>query len=228
MSLEYSGKDNLDAMRHAVNYNNYLHALIARDLRKSDLVVDFGAGSGTFARPLNKNGQPLICVETDNGLAVSLEEEGMTVVRDMQRIDSESIDRIYSLNVLEHIENDQDILDLWFRKIKTGGSILIYVPAFQILYSKMDQKVGHVRRYSKHELVAKVQKAGFKITEAKYADSLGFFSTLLYKLSPQNNGDIDPQMLKAYDRWVFPWSKRLDHVLSDILGKNVMVRAVKE
>lgn len=228
MTAEYTGKDNLDAMKEAVNYNAYLNELIAEDMHPNDLIIDFGAGSGTFAQPLKDAGRKVICVETDAGLASSLAEAGHVVVRNMEQIQDASIDRIYSLNVLEHIEDDQAILNLWFRKLKPGGKILIYVPAFQMLYSKMDEKVCHVRRYSKPELKEKVEKAGFKVTGAEYADSLGFLATLVYKMTSSGGvGDINTGMLKIYDKWVFPVSKFLDLFLHAVLGKNVVVRAQK-
>jgi len=46
----YTGIDNLEMMAEAKNYNAYLVRLITRDLKKTRTLVDFGAGSGIYAK----------------------------------------------------------------------------------------------------------------------------------------------------------------------------------
>lgn len=225
--IEYSGRDNLEVMKEAINYNNYLLDLILASARKDDFLVDFGAGNGTFTLPVKWAGYRVICVETDPTLAASLIRHGITVLDDLAQATDGSIDYIYSLNVLEHIEDDISIAALWFRKLRPGGKLFVYVPAFQVLFSSMDRKVGHFRRYSKSELCQKLSTAGFEIGEARYADSIGFLAALMYKLLGKEDGTVDLQMLKIYDRWVFPISQLFDIITHQIVGKNVYVRAVK-
>src|SRR5689334_21663708 len=98
------------------------------------------------------------------------------------------------------------------RKLKKGGRLLVYVPAFQILFSSMDRKVGHVRRYTRQDLAEKVTAAGFRVVDNSYVDSIGFFVTLLYKLIGSDSGDINRKALIIYDRVLFPLSRLLDRV----------------
>jgi predicted SAM-dependent methyltransferase len=58
---------------------------------------------------------------------------------------------IYSSNVLEHIEDDSRALNEMFAKLQINGKLAIYVPAFMFLFSDLDIKAGHFRRYSKKE-----------------------------------------------------------------------------
>jgi SAM-dependent methyltransferase len=44
----------------------------------------------------------------------------------IEDVGGHSDDFIYSLNVLEHIENDVDALKLWRTKLKPGGSMIFY------------------------------------------------------------------------------------------------------
>lgn len=225
--IEYSGRDNLEIMTYARNYNNYLVDLTLSFANSGDTVVDFGAGSGTFSIPVVANGYRVICVETDPILANILETQGLTVLGDLIQAQDNSIDYIYSLNVLEHIVDDADVIGLWHRKLRPGGRIMVYVPAFQFLFSSMDRKVGHVRRYSKRELSQKLSNGGFLITESRYADSLGYMATLAYKLFGRKDGAINRQALIFYDRWLFPLSRRLDFIAHRFLGKNIYVLARK-
>ncbi|OLA93805.1 MAG: hypothetical protein BHW64_06020 [Candidatus Melainabacteria bacterium LEY3_CP_29_8] len=51
-NTSYNGKDALEIMAEALNYNRFLFGLIKNALnnKKENKVLDFGAGSGTFAR----------------------------------------------------------------------------------------------------------------------------------------------------------------------------------
>lgn len=225
--LEYSGRDNLEAMKEAKKYNKFLFELILQQADKSSLVVDFGAGDGSFSLSVAAAGARLICVETDPVLSSGLSANGLEVVSSLDALDDCSVDYIYTLNVLEHIEDDDAIIKLWMQKLRPGGRLLVYVPAFEVLFSSMDKKVGHFRRYSKKMLSEKLNKAGFQIAETKYADSIGYFATLLYKMLDNGEGSVNLRMLKLYDKWVFPLSRLLDLVVAPLFGKNVYARAVK-
>lgn len=225
--IEYTGRYNLEVMQDAANYNKYLLYLILASAQKDDILVDFGAGNGIFSLPLASAGFSVICVETDPVLSACLASHGMTVFNDLKQAEDGSVDYIYSLNVLEHIEDDAGVAALWYHKLRPGGRLMVYVPAFQVLFSSMDLRVGHIRRYSKAELCKKLSNAGFEITESRYADSIGVAATLVYKLLADRDGTVDTKMLKFYDRWIFPFSRLLDIITHKIGGKNVYARAVK-
>ena len=225
--IEYSGRDNLDVMLMAKNYNAYLVDLISTPARQDSTIIDFGAGSGTFATPLRALGYDVRCVETDPVLKAGLEKAGFQVNDDLDRVEDGSVDYLYSLNVLEHIPDDDFLLRLWFKKLKSGGEVLVYVPAFPVLFSSMDTKVGHHRRYTIKDLQRKLEAAGFSIGRSRYADCVGFFATLAYKLMGDKDGGINPTALRIYDKFIFPLSRLLDTLAGSFFGKNVYVRARK-
>lgn len=220
----YSGADNLDAMEHAVNYNRHLLETLRRHARGGTL-LDFGAGTGTFARRAAGDARELICVEPDAGLRSRLASAGLDCVSDLSGVDDRSVDFAYSFNVLEHVEDDLGALVELGRCLKPDGRLLLYVPAFDLLYSPMDAKVGHFRRYRRRGLAEKLEQAGFSVRLARYADSLGFFVTLVYKVVGDASGRLDPRAVGIYDRWLFPFSRLLDRVLGTFVGKNLLVVA---
>jgi len=221
--IEYAGTDNLEVMAEAVKYNRFLVDLVYQNAPDSDVIVDFGAGIGTFAEALLMRGLKVTCIEPDRRQAQAISDRGMRVVSDIDGFNDESIDLVYSLNVLEHIEDDESILRSITRKLRRNGRLLIYVPAFQLLYSSMDRKVGHVRRYRREELCRKIQAVGLSVVESRYVDSVGFFASLVYKLIGNDAGDINRVALVAYDRYLFPISRLLDNVFSRWFGKNLLV-----
>lgn len=227
-SIEYSGRDNLDVMAEARNYNRYLVNLILGCFEhRQQPLVDFGAGGGTFAVQMVQEGFHVTCIETDPVLTDMLRSKGLQVSGSLDATADGSLAGIYSLNVLEHIADDNATLALWHRKLAPGGRLLVYVPAFQVLFSSMDRKVGHHRRYRKTALALQLEQAGFELRTIRYADCLGFLATLLYRFIDDGRGDINPRMLRLYDRWIFPLSQSLDSVFGACFGKNVYACAIK-
>ncbi len=219
----YSGHENLLVMQHAKNYNRFLDDAIREYGAKADTVVDFGAGVGALAVEARKWAKRLICVEPDPKQLNILASAGFESIADMAELPDSSVDYIYCINVLEHIEPDREIMASMFRKLRPGGLLFIYVPAFQFLYSSMDQRVGHVRRYSRHDLNTKVSEAGFSIQRSVYVDFLGVFSTLAYKCFGDKQGTINLNALKVYDKIIFPLSRFLDIFFGMIAGKNLFL-----
>jgi SAM-dependent methyltransferase len=223
----YEGAENLEVMASAVNYNQFLTQLILSKAKPGDRMLDFGAGIGTFANRIREAGYSVTCVEPDIAQADRVAGIGIPVVGQLDQIMDQSVDYIYTLNVLEHIEDDVTALRELGQKLSRGGRILIYVPAFKILFSSMDRRVGHHRRYTLPGLRTAVEAAGLSVEQGRYADCLGFFATLVYKFFGDDSGQIDERALVAYDRIAFPLSRLADVVFGRFFGKNVFIVATR-
>lgn len=223
----YTGTENLEVMKEAVNYNRMLIDVVKRHARKDERVLDFGAGVGTFALPMKRDGYAVECVELDDVQRATLAAQGLTAHRTLEGIRDGSVDFVYTLNVLEHIDDDVGALRDIGRTLREDGRLLVYVPAFPVLFTRMDERVGHLRRYRRNDLRAKVDAAGFDVETNDYVDSLGFLATLVYRMTGSSSGAIDRGALRAYDRYVFPASRRLDLALRHVIGKNLLLIARK-
>jgi len=195
--------------------------LVTSRVRPDDAILDFGAGRGVLARPLAANGHRVSCVEPDPDLRARLTQVGLCVHAELHEIPPESFDFIYTMNVLEHIRDDGAVVEALRTRLKPGGVLLVYVPAFPLLYSSMDRKVGHVRRYRHGRLVGLLGAAGLQVEFISHQDCLGFFAGLLFKLIG-NDTTFDRRSLVAYDRYVFPLSRRLDRLAGMFFGKNLL------
>jgi len=225
---QHSGGENLEVMQDAEKYNHFLRQLIRRFSNNASTALDFGAGIGTFSDSLNIPSQQVHCVEPDSAARVLLANRGFHTHASLSEIDSVSISYAFTLNVLEHIEDDAAVLRDLYRVLEPGGRILIYVPAFPILYTSMDAHVGHYRRYRMAKLVDIVEQAGFEVKYKAYADALGFFATLALRLVDDlEPAPLNPRMVRIYDRYLFPLSKALSIPLAKILGKNVWLVATR-
>ncbi|MDO8927309.1 MAG: class I SAM-dependent methyltransferase [Sideroxyarcus sp.] len=86
----------------------------------------------------------------------------------------DEFDLVGAFDVLEHIEDDGAVLDQLWQACKAGGNVVLTVPQHRWLWSRMDDFAHHKRRYTRDELVQKLERAGFRI---EYATS--FISLLL-------------------------------------------------
>jgi len=225
--VQYTGVENLDAMEHARNYNRHITGMMARRFRAGARLLDFGAGQGTFARMMRESGYHVVCLEVDARYRTLLAKEGFEVYQSVEAVPDASLDGLYLINVLEHIERDGDVLRSLISKLKPGCAAFIYVPAFQVLYSAMDRAIGHYRRYSKRRLASTLRSAGFHVTAARYHDSIGYLATVVYKMAGNREGRISARQVDVYDRMVFPISKAFDYLVGSVVGKNVSAIGVR-
>ncbi len=224
---EYTGRDNLEVLKAAFHYNAALMGWIREACQHKRTVVDFGAGAGAFAVPIAAAGVELLCVEIDPTFARLLDAHGLRVAPSLAGLSDASVDLIYAFDVLEHIEDDGGMLRLWEKKLRSGGEVLAYVPAFPILFSGMDRKVGHFRRYRRRSAIRLLENAGLIVDKAEYVDSLGFAASLLYKWTSDGSGSISWRAVSFYDRYVFRVSRKLDLLCRRTVGKNLLLAGHK-
>tara|TARA_B100000519_G_scaffold201437_1_gene216968 strand:+ start:1398 stop:2090 length:693 start_codon:yes stop_codon:yes gene_type:complete len=226
-NFDYTGKDNLDVMSFAKNYNNFLTTLVENHAPDDGILLDFGAGTGFFAERVSRKERKLLCIEPDKHQADEVRKKGFDAFASCKELSDETVDFSYSLNVLEHIEDDCQAIREIYRVLKPGSLLVVYVPAMPCLYSSMDEKVQHFRRYTRKELSNKLTSEGFDILACKYADILGVPATIAYKLVGSKSGDVSLRGLVAYDRFAFPLSNTLDAITHRLAGKNVFAVARK-
>jgi SAM-dependent methyltransferase len=190
--------------------------------------LDFGAGRGTLTDLIRQRGYHIHCVEPDAHLREALEKKTYPVYTNLEQ--ASQFDSVYSINVLEHIKDDASVAEQLVDHLNPGGRLVIYVPAFSMIYSSLDQKIGHQRRYTKESLIKLFPQ--MKILECRYVDSLGFLASLYLKYIGlkyfgAKDGSLSPQLVRFYDQRLFPLSLKLDLVCQSYFGKNVFMVAQK-
>jgi len=89
-----------------------------------------------------------------------------------------SFDIVTALDVVEHLDDDAAGLKEINRVLRKNGRALIFVPAFMWLWGVQDDVSNHRIRYTKRQIVERLQKAGFEIERATYANWT-FFAPIL-------------------------------------------------
>jgi SAM-dependent methyltransferase len=233
---EFSGTQELvDSEEGLAGYNRDIVKKMANGLGldgrgggHTSKVVEFGAGTGALAEVWRDlfNFDP-ICVELDPALIEILRTKGFTAGQKMLDI-TPKISFLYTSNVLEHIEDDVNVLKMIRERMENGGRIAIYVPALPFLFSDLDRKVGHFRRYTKKELMHKVKLAGFQVNDCYYNDSIGVLASIALKLIgfKTKAGLGSKRSLLFYDKYLYPVSQILDKtIFKFLIGKNLLLFA---
>ncbi len=223
MSESYSGGVLLEDMESAKNYNGHVADLITRHWRGTQ-ILEFGAGRGTMTRLLQAREKNVHCWEPDPQLQQHLRAQGCATVERFPD-GSKKWDTIYSINVLEHIEDDRSVVAEMAEALAPGGVIIAYVPAFMLLYNSVDKQIGHHRRYTAESL--KALFSNLRVVHCEYADSLGFFAGLAFKAFDNGSGQVSKSAITLYDTFAFPISRILDAGFRHLLGKNVLIVAEK-
>lgn len=140
--------------------------------RKKFNIIDLGAGSGFFSNELYKNYAQFInniCLVdtgyTDKEIILSRHTQSEKIKEIPLNI-SHSL--VIMMDVLEHVEDDLDLL-IQIKRVSSGKNyFFITVPAFQGLWSSHDVYLGHHRRYEIVDLQRLLASANFNITDIYY------------------------------------------------------------
>lgn len=134
---------------------------------------------------------------------------------------SESSDIVLSIDVLYHqwIENDLVVLRECERVLRPGGWLIVHVAAHEWLRGSHDKVVMTRHRYSRNELVSKIESAGFRVRRATYRNSLLLPFMFLHRFRSQRIAETHSDV-ELPPRW-------LNQVLFAILRvENLLLRFV--
>lgn len=86
----------------------------------------------------------------------------------------ETFDVVGAFDVLEHCEPEAQAVAELARVLRTGGRLLMSVPAYQWAWTDHDERAGHYRRYTRRRLVAAIEGGGLVVERATYGFSAVF------------------------------------------------------
>ena len=148
-------------------------------------ILDAGCGTGRMMEILSKYGE----VEgfDYSWLAVSLaRNRGLknVISGDLNEWDSPPnlYDIIISLDVLSCVDNDNVILKKIFNSLKPGATLILNLPAFEILRRQHDVVVNTKKRYRKKNLIKDLTEIGFTIKTASYRQIHLFLFIFFWKI----------------------------------------------
>ena len=224
-----------------------------------DLVLDAGAGFGRHAYEVARRGGRIVALDyaddevrtTRATFGAMLEENQISrqsyigaLRGDATRLPfpDDTFDRVITSEVLEHIQDDVSAIAELVRVLRPGGTFACTVPAWwpeKINWTLSDEYHapksigGHVRIYSRTELVAKLRAAGLDVRGSHHAHALHSpYWWLKCAVGPRRD---DHRLVNAYKRFL-EWDiekqprsvKAVEKVLSPVMGKSLIVYGIKK
>ncbi len=199
-------------------------------------ILDIGCGTGfniTYLRQLGYSGADGLDVSHDALMycrSRQLNSLTMAGAEDLP-FRSASYDVILALDIVEHIEKDRQALAGIFRVLKAGGTLIVFVPAYQFLWSFQDEISYHQRRYEAGDLKQKVLQAGFEIEKLSYVNSFLFpviwLGRLILRKFPKffsisSESQMNPSWMNKYLYYIFRAEMPLLHSMNFPFGVSIL------
>lgn len=198
--LDYPEKGNEDYLKFEEQSFWFRHRnnVIINALKKigaaDNNIADVGGGNGLQAKFLQQNFPNINIALIEPGYAgcLAAKNRGVQEVYNclFQEFDFEQFgaSTVGLFDVIEHIEDDTAFLKEIKGKLKPGDVIIITTPAYNWLWSEMDDYARHHRRYTKTMLKKLAVSAGLKLKYSSYFFSFLWPLTLLVRVLPYKLG----------------------------------------
>ena len=132
-----------------------------------------------------------------------------------------SIDTIVASNVLEHMRDDDAVLEKFYHLLPMGGRVVLVVPALKVLYNSLDRGLGHFRRYGKGEVMQKLKRNRFTICHLTYFNLFGLFGWFL------NGGLFHRRLLPEKQVRIFnnlvPALMEIEKIVPTFVGQSLVI-----
>lgn len=232
-----------DEEAKTANYDRYQYSLFEKYVHGR--VLEVGAGTGRITDLIIRDGHfdELAISEPSPYFFGRLEDRFRSIpktrliqgeVADIVRTDRGYFDVVFSVHVMEHIENDRAFVGQQLELLRPGGTLIILVPALQFLYSELDKNIGHFRRYTKSSIRALFNGTPGRIEKLFYSNFIGVLGSLYFsklkKVQYQSDETHRQRFFKIYQifsQYFVPGIQMVERVIPAPIGLNLTVIATR-
>lgn len=197
--------------------------------RKTNNIIDIGCGIGYFAEVAKERGWNVYGTEfTDEAIAIC-KKKGINMQQgkvNPSHYPNEHFDMITSFEVIEHINNPLEEIEIFFKILRPGGGVYLTTPNFNSisrLLSGPDWTVvgypEHLSYYTPSSINKLLNKFGFK---KRKVETTGF-SITKHKISQKKvenakyiEAGSDDEVLRGKMETIWYW-KLIKKVVNDVL-----------
>jgi 2-polyprenyl-3-methyl-5-hydroxy-6-metoxy-1,4-benzoquinol methylase len=221
----------LRQMARANNYRRWQFRLIAPHVRGH--VLEIGGGIGNFTADLAAAAESVVSLEPNAACHTQLVEKTRSLSKvTVYNTAAEELDRhvapeyqadtVVCMNVLEHLQDDEAAVRTFSRRLKTGGALVLLIPAAPWAFGEIDRRLGHYRRYSKTSARNLLLKTSLTVLAMRYFNFIGlwgwFWNTHVTRRQTQSDAQIT-----VFDRFIVPWQSRLEALVPPPIGQSLLV-----
>lgn len=139
-------------------------------VRGSPTILDVGCGSGLTGEMFSSLGAFVVGVDVED----HRDSMGIDFVQgDYLSLFEElgAFDVVLALDVIEHFEDEAQVVKALASNLRPGGRLVITVPAYGFLWSSHDETNLHYRRYTKRSLARVLRASGLEVNRLGYVFS---------------------------------------------------------
>jgi SAM-dependent methyltransferase len=179
---EDAGVETLRRMASVDKYNEWIFRRI--EAHVGDRILEVGCGLGNMT-PFFLGRELLVSMDVLPASISQVRElygaqprfhavEGDILQRSVvEGLRPHRFDTVVCLNVLEHIREDCLALRNMAELLQPGGRLILFLPAGQYLYGRLDAALLHFRRYDRRSLTLLAEAAGLKIRLVNHMNPAG-------------------------------------------------------
>jgi SAM-dependent methyltransferase len=235
--MDQTGFEILKVISKAGQFNKWMYEVISPYLHGH--ILEIGSGIGNISNQFVQAGSTISLSDIDTYYLDLLKEQfssspNVKIIEciDLQHPEFEIVykhleqkfNSIFLLNVLEHLENEARAIHNCSFLLKPKGTLLILVPAYSLLFSRLDSALGHYRRYTQGTLCRLLESKNLQLKRSFYFNAFGILGWLygkLLRLKKIPNGEMG-----LFDKLV-PLTKWIDSFFQRRVGLSVIAVASK-
>ncbi|MBU6142090.1 methyltransferase domain-containing protein [Patescibacteria group bacterium] len=204
-------------------------------------ILDFGCGSGLFVEELAGIGYDPYGIDISSEAIAFGRSRGIKNIKTISshkvEFDNNTFDAILALDVLEHLENEDWAIKEIERVLKPGGFFIIMVPAFMFLWGVQDEVSHHYRRYTRHQLLSKIEQvSSIQSVRSTYFNTFLFppialvrlMSRLFHIRSRESDFNMNSPFLNKLFSFIFNAERYVLKKINFPFGVSILVITRKE
>lgn len=162
-------------------------------------IIDVGGGNGYVTRGMLDAGFDAILLEPGdegaiNGKIIRKIPTVICSTFDDADFEASSIKAIGCFDVVEHVENDNELIDRFSYVLEPGGLLYVTVPAHNWLWSQSDVRAQHYRRYN-YLMIEQLLSERFEIIYFSYFFNFLSIPIFIFRALPFRIGFLGKTIL---------------------------------
>jgi 2-polyprenyl-3-methyl-5-hydroxy-6-metoxy-1,4-benzoquinol methylase len=148
--LKYPRKEEMSPT-NLVRFEEYLDSF--EKYRKTNNILEIGAGVGFFIKLAKERGWNVYATEYDDVAVQRCKDKGATVHQgklSLENYENDFFDVIFSTEVIEHINNPREEVEIKSKILRTGGAVFITTPNFNSISRRVLGEKWNVIHYPEH------------------------------------------------------------------------------
>ena len=133
-------------------------------------ILDFGCGYGDFLKSTKDIVHSSIGIELTTELVKQIKDIGIRAEKDINLVEDNTLDTIFCFHCLEHVQNQRDILNLMYKKLRVGGKIIIEVPHANDFLLHNSKEFMKFSLWSEHLILHTYQSLKLFLEDSSFKD----------------------------------------------------------